>query len=43
MSAEEFAQLAEEVLVDNSPGEIEAIASYMPKALRKLLPKRTLQ
>ena len=37
-----FVQLAEDVLEDNSPGEIEAIAAYMPIELRDLLPKRTL-
>jgi hypothetical protein len=37
-----FAQLAEDVLEDNSPGEIAAIGAYMPAELRELLPKRTL-
>jgi hypothetical protein len=37
-----FTQLAEDVLEDNSPGEIEAIGSFMPPELRDLLPKRTL-
>ena len=41
-SEEEFEQLADEVLEDNSPGEIQAIAMHMPPALRVLLPKRTL-
>lgn len=39
---EEFEQLAEAVLEDNSPGEIQAIAAHMPPALRQLMPKRTL-
>jgi hypothetical protein len=39
---EEFAAIAEYVLEDNSPGEIAAIAAFMPDVLRELLPKRTL-
>ena len=39
---EAFAQLAEDVLEDNSPGEIAAIGAFMPDELRDLLPKRTL-
>jgi hypothetical protein len=37
-----FTQLAEDVLEDNSPGEIEAIGAFMPPELRDMLPKRTL-
>ena len=42
VSLEEFELLAEQVLEDNSPGEIAAIGAYMPVVLRELLPKRTL-
>ena len=39
---EEFAAIAEQMLADNSPGEIAAIGAYLPEVLRELLPKRTL-
>jgi hypothetical protein len=39
---EEFSAIAERMLEDNSPGEIAAIAAYLPEVLRELLPKRTL-
>jgi hypothetical protein len=39
---DEFAELAEYVLEDNSPGEIAAIGAFMPDVLRERLPKRTL-
>ena len=42
MSLEEFEMIAEQMLEDNSPGEIAAIGEYMPLVLRELLPKRTL-
>lgn len=42
VSPEEFAQIADDVLEDNSPGEIAAIGKFMPPALRDLLPKRVL-
>jgi hypothetical protein len=37
-----FVEIAENVLEDNSPGEIAAIGQYMPPMLRDLLPKRVL-
>lgn len=37
-----FAEIAENVLEDNSPGEIAAIGQYMSPMLRDLLPKRVL-
>ena len=37
-----FAEIAECVLEDNSPGEIAAIGQLMPPPLRDLLPKRVL-
>jgi hypothetical protein len=39
---EVFAEIAESVLEDNSPGEIAAIGEFMPPMLRDLLPKRML-
>jgi hypothetical protein len=39
---EEFPAIAEQMLEDNSPGEIAAIGAYLPDVLRELLPKRTL-
>ena len=39
---EEFPAIAEQMLEDNSPGEIAAIGAYLPEVLRELLPKRTL-
>ena len=42
MSEDEFEEFARELLEDNSPGEIEAIAAYMPPLLQALLPRRTL-
>jgi hypothetical protein len=42
MSENEFEKFARELLEDNSPGEIDAIAAYMPPLLQALLPKRTL-
>ena len=41
-SLDEFPRIAEEMLEDNSPGEIAAIGAYLPDVLRELLPKRTL-
>ena len=38
----DFPRLAEEMLEDASPGEIEAIGQLIPPVLRELLPKRTL-
>ena len=43
VSLDEFEMLAEQVLEDNTPGEIAAIGAFMPPVLRELLPKRTLQ
>ena len=42
VSLEEFQLIAEQVLEDNTPGEIAAIGAYMPPVLRELLPRRTL-
>ena len=39
---EEFSAIAEQMLEDNSPGEIAAIGAYLPEVLREFLPKRTL-
>lgn len=41
-SLEDFAGIAEIMLEEASPGEIAAIAAYLPDALSVLLPRRTL-
>jgi hypothetical protein len=41
-SLEEFPAIAEQMLEDNSPGEIAAIGAYLPDVLRELLPRRTV-
>jgi hypothetical protein len=42
MSEDEFEEFGRELLEDNDPGEIEAIAACMSPLPQALLPRRTL-